>query len=100
MERRQLMQEYVQKSTTTTLLRSASRVSGLLFSQPVAPSSAGIGPSVLAGPADACADIIEPVFAWLAGAAAARIMAPPSAAGATFGAAADSRAMLPATSTG
>jgi hypothetical protein len=46
----------------------------LLLSQPVAPSSAGNGPSVFAGPFDACADIIEPPAAAGAGASAARII--------------------------
>ena len=60
MVRRQLMQEYAQKSTSTTLPRSDSRVSGGEFSQPVMPSSAGMGPSVFEGPLAPCADIIAP----------------------------------------
>src|SRR5689334_11398007 len=60
MARRQLMQEYAQKSTTTTLPRSASRVSGLGFSQPVAPSRGGSGPSVWAGPSAPAAAIMAP----------------------------------------
>src|SRR5688572_30163262 len=60
MVRRQLMHEYAQKSTTTTLPRSDSRVSGWLLSQPVAPSRGGSGPSVLAGPLAPWADIMAP----------------------------------------
>src|SRR5881394_2174815 len=63
--RRQLMQEYVQKSMTTTLPRKASRVSGEEFNQPVAPASDGISPSTAAS--------FEPWFE--------DIMAPPDIAG-------------------
>src|SRR5688572_5599722 len=66
MVRRQLMQEYAQKSTTTTLPRRPSRVSGWLLSQPVAPSSGGKGPSVLAGPLAPWADIMAPPAAGAA----------------------------------
>src|SRR5688572_5052511 len=76
MVRRQLMQEYAQKSTSTTLPRRLSRVRGLEFSQPVAPSSGGNGPSVFDGPLAPCADIIAPEFAT-AGFSAALIMADP-----------------------
>src|SRR4029078_3187266 len=43
--RRQFTHEYVQKSMTTTLPRSASPVSGGEFSHWTAPSSGGITPS-------------------------------------------------------
>src|SRR5687768_8212446 len=58
--RRQLMQEYVQKSMTTTLPRNPSRVSGFELSQPVAPVSAGISPSTTGAAPPAFADIIAP----------------------------------------
>ena len=38
------MQEYVQKSRTTTFPRSPSIVSGSLFSQPSIPANSGAGP--------------------------------------------------------
>jgi hypothetical protein len=44
------MHEYAQKSTTTTLPRRLSGVSGLLLSHAVAPVSGGSAPSVFAGP--------------------------------------------------
>ena len=68
------MHEYAQKSTTTTLPRRLSGVSGALLSQPVAPSSGGNGPSVFDGPLAPCADIIAPPSAGFS--AAAIIMAP------------------------
>jgi hypothetical protein len=42
--RSQLMQVYVQKSTTTTFPRSAAGVRGWEFSHPVAPASEGNPP--------------------------------------------------------
>jgi hypothetical protein len=60
MERRQLMHEYVQKSNTTTLPRRPARVSGFELSQPVAPLSSGICPSITASPVECLLDIIAP----------------------------------------
>ncbi|KAG1360463.1 hypothetical protein G6F61_014381 [Rhizopus arrhizus] len=53
------MQEYVQKSTSTTLPRSCWAVSGGLLSQPVAPSSAGRVPSTGSG---ASAPVLAPAI--------------------------------------
>src|ERR1700722_13184873 len=47
------MQEYVQKSTNTTLPRNSAGVSGAEFSQAVAPLKDGISPSI--GSAASCA---------------------------------------------
>src|SRR5688572_16109557 len=58
--RRQLMQEYVQKSMTTTLPRNPSRVSDFELSQPVAPVSAGIRPSTTNAAPPVLANIIAP----------------------------------------
>src|SRR5215831_3718680 len=52
-ERRQLMQEYVQKSTSTTLPRRPSAVSGAELSHSTAPDSDGIVPSTGYAPAAA-----------------------------------------------
>src|SRR6187551_2169566 len=65
--RRQLMHEYVQKSTSTTLPRNASRDSGAELSQRVAPASDGIAPSTGNAPATPRVDIIAPVIAPFAG---------------------------------
>src|SRR5688572_32010523 len=72
------MHEYAQKSTTTTLPRRLSGVSGLLLSQPVAPVNGGSGPSVFDGPLAPCAAIIAPPpdDSWAGFSAAAIIMAP------------------------
>src|SRR6185437_1125494 len=67
--RRQLMQEYVQKSTSTTLPLSSSGVRGLLFNQATAPSSEGKSPST---GSEACP--------WLAPAPAIRIIELPDMA--------------------
>src|SRR5580692_5452751 len=52
------MQEYVQKSTRTTLPFSPSRVSGVEFTQATAPSKPGKVPSLAKGRSDARLDII------------------------------------------
>src|SRR6185436_3383754 len=59
------MQEEVQKSSTTTLPLSAARVSGVEFSQPVAPASSGMSPSTFGAAELAFADIIAPAGASL-----------------------------------
>src|SRR6188768_4421706 len=71
------MHEYAQKSTTTTLPRRLSGVSGLLLSHAVAPVSGGSAPSVFSGPLAPCADIIAPPGAGFS--VAAIIIAPPPA---------------------
>src|SRR6516164_5389362 len=60
--RRQLMHEYVQKSTTTTWPRRPSAVSGGEFSHSVAPSSGGSLPITGRTPLEPRADIIAPPF--------------------------------------
>ncbi len=54
------MQEYVQKSTSTTLPRSASRDSGSEFSHCVAPSSGGMVPLTDRSAGEPRADIVAP----------------------------------------
>src|SRR4051812_29379277 len=79
--RRQLMQEYVQKSTTTTLPRRPSAVSGAELSHSVAPSSGGSVPCTGRAPAAPRADVIAPpVIAPPAMAPLPRIIAPPDIA--------------------
>jgi hypothetical protein len=70
------MQEYVQKSMTTTLPRSPSRVRGFELSQPVAPVSAGMRPSTTGAAPPALADIIAPPAGSVG--LAAIIIAPPA----------------------
>src|SRR3954454_24075573 len=78
--RRQLMHEYVQKSSTTTLPRSAARVSGFELNHPVAPLSSGMSPSITGAPEAALADIIAPPDSPDSGLAAAIIAEPVIAA--------------------
>src|SRR5690349_16317120 len=86
--RRQLMHEYVQKSTTTTLPRSAAFVSGGELSHVVAPASSGMSPSIFGAPSAALLDIIAPGASADIAAAFPDIIAdpaielPPSAGGA------------------
>ena len=84
MARRQLMHEYAQKSTTTTLPRRLSGVSGLLLSQAVAPVSGGSAPSVFSGPLAPCADIIAPPCAGFSAAAIIMRRHPRALAGAAL----------------
>src|SRR5690242_4069224 len=56
--RRQLMQEYVQKSMTTTLPLSAAFVSGFELSHVVAPLSSGMSPSIAGAASPDLLDII------------------------------------------
>src|SRR5688572_4527160 len=70
------MQEYVQKSMTTTLPRKPSRVSGFELSHPVAPVSAGMRPSTTGGAPPVLADIIAPPAG--SGGLALIIIAPPA----------------------
>src|SRR5436190_1806006 len=107
--RRQLMQEYVQKSRTTTLPLSDARVSGLELSQPVAPASSGMSPSMTGAPDDAFADIIAPPPSAASGFAAiiiappasgvAAIIAAPAAAGFATAVAASAFRRFPASAT-
>src|SRR5690349_24823517 len=98
MARRQLMQEYAQKSSTTTLPRRDCFVSGFEFSQPVTPASSGMSPSTTGAPEDLTADIIAPPALPLSGFAA--IIIDPAASGFGAMAVADSRFEKPATVTG
>ena len=75
------MQEYAQKSTTTTLPRRLSRVSGALVEPARGAISGGNGPSVFDGPLAPCADIIAPPSA---GFSAAAIIIAPLASGAAM----------------
>src|SRR5450830_359367 len=65
--RRQLMQEYVQKSTSTTLPFRLAAVSGGEFNHCTAPSSGGSGPSDgrTAGAETVAAAIMAPLLAGL-----------------------------------
>src|SRR4051794_40389134 len=76
--RRQLMHEYVQKSTTITLPLSAAFVSGFVLSHVVAPASSGMSPSIFGAPSAVLLDIIAPEdMASFAAGFALIIIAPP-----------------------
>src|SRR4051812_35605471 len=94
------MHEYAQKSTTTTLPRRLSGVSGWLLIQPVAPLRSGNAPSVFEGPFAPCADIIAPPSLGLSTAAIIMAPSPTGFAGTGAGAACAPLRFDPRTVTG